>query len=100
MTIERTLNGKEMILRPEGRLDAITAPELKQLLGETMDSIDSLTLDFAEVEYISSAGLRVLLTAHTNMAEKGGMKLLHVNEIIMDTLKVTGLANALNVVKD
>ena len=43
MTIERTLNGKEMILRPEGRLDAITAPELKQLLGETMDSIDSLT---------------------------------------------------------
>ena len=100
MTIERTLNGKEMILRPEGRLDAITAPELKQLLSETMDSIDSLTLDFAEVEYISSAGLRVLLTAHTTMAEKGGMKLLHVNEIIMDTLKVTGLANALNVVKD
>ena len=100
MTIERTLNGKEMILRPEGRLDAITAPELKQLLGETMDSIDSLTLDFAEVEYISSAGLRVLLTAHTTMAGKGGMKLLHVNEIIMDTLKVTGLANALNVVKD
>ena len=64
-----------------------------------MDSIDSLTLDFADLEYVSSAGLRVLLTAHTTMAKKNGMKILHVNEEIMDSFAVTGLAKVLNVVQ-
>lgn len=89
-----------MTLKLEGYLDTGTSPELKKMLSETMDSINTLTLDFGDLEYVSSAGLRVLLTAHTTMAKKGGMKLLHVNEEIMDSLVVTGLANFLNVVKD
>lgn len=100
MTIEKNLEGKNMTLKLEGYLDTTTSPELKQLLSETMDSIDSLTLDFTDLEYVSSAGLRVLLTAHTAMVKKGGMKLLHVNEEIMDSLAVTGLANVLNIEKD
>ena len=89
-----------MTLKLEGYLDTGTSPELKKMLSETMDSINTLTLDFGDLEYVSSAGLRVLLTAHTTMAKKGGMKLLHVNEEIMDSLVVTGLANVLNVVKE
>ena len=100
MTIEKTLSGNNMTLKLEGYLDTVTSPELKQVLSETMDSIDTLTLDFADLEYVSSAGLRVLLTAHTVMAKKGGMKLLHVNEEIMDSLAVTGLSNVLNIEKD
>ena len=100
MTITKTLNGKDLTLKLEGYLDTTTSPELKQLLSETMDSIDSLTLDFADLAYVSSAGLRVLLTTHTTMAKKGGMKILHVNEEIMDSFAVTGMANFLNVVKD
>jgi len=99
MKIKKTLNGKDMALELEGYLDTTTSPELKKLLGETMDSIDTLTLDFQNLEYVSSAGLRVLLTAHTNMSKKGGMKILHVNEEIMDSLTVTGLADMLNIVK-
>lgn len=100
MKIEKNLDGKNMTLKLEGYLDTTTSPELKQLLSETMDSIDTLTLDFADLEYVSSAGLRVLLTTHTAMAKKGGMKLLHVNEEIMDSLAVTGLSNVLNIEKD
>ena len=61
---------------------------------------DGLDLVVADLEYVSSAGLRVLLTAHTAMAKKGGMKLLHVNEEIMDSLAVTGLANVLNIAEE
>lgn len=100
MKIEKNLDGKDMTLKLEGYLDTTTSPELKQLLSETMDSIDTLTLDFADLEYVSSAGLRVLLTTHTAMAKKGGMKLLHVNEEIMDSLAVTRLSNVLNIEKD
>ena len=100
MTIKKNLNGNSLTLKLEGYLDTVTSPELKQVLSETMDSIDTLTLDFADLEYVSSAGLRVLLTAHTAMAKKGGMKLLHVNEEIMDSLAVTGLANVLNIAEE
>jgi anti-sigma B factor antagonist len=100
MKIKKILDGKNMTLKLEGYLDTGTSPELKQLLSETMDSIDSLILDFADLEYVSSAGLRVLLTAHTTMAGKGGMKLVHVNEEIMDSLTVTGLVKVLNIEKD
>ena len=99
MTIQKEMNGSNMTLKLEGYLDTATSPELKQMLSETMDSIDSLTLDFEDLEYVSSAGLRILLTAHTTLAKKGGMKILHVNEEIMDSFAVTGLAKVLNVVK-
>jgi len=99
MKIKKTIDGKNMTLALEGYLDTSTAPELKQLLTETMDGLDSLTLDFGDLEYVSSAGLRVLLTAHNAMAKKGGLKIIRVNEEIMDSLLVTGLADMLNVEK-
>ena len=100
MTITKKLDGKDMTLELKGYLDTSTSPELKNLLNETMDSIDTLILDFKNLEYVSSAGLRVLLTAHTTMGKKGGMKILHVNEEIMDSFTVTGLVGMLNIVKD
>ena len=99
MEIKKTIDGKNMTLALEGYLDTSTAPELKQLLTETMDGLDSLTLDFGDLEYVSSAGLRVLLTTHNAMAKKGGLKIIRVNEEIMDSLAVTGLADMLNVEK-
>lgn len=70
--MKKTLNGNDMTLKLEGYLDTGTSPELKKMLSETMDSINTLTLDFGDLEYVSSAGLRVLLTAHTTMAQKEG----------------------------
>lgn len=100
MKITQTLNGKELTLSLEGCLDTATTPELKQVLSEKMDGIDSLILDFATLEYISSAGLRALLTAHMTMETKGGMKILHVNEEVMDSMKITGMSDVLNLEND
>ena len=96
MEIEKILNGKDLTLCLDGYLDTTTSPDLMRLLDETMDSIDTLTFDFTKLEYVSSAGLRVLLTAQKAMSEKGGMKILHVNEEIMDALNLTGLTKILN----
>ncbi len=99
MEIEKIFNGKDLTLCLDGYLDAAVSPDLQRLLDETMDSIDTLTFDFTNLEYVSSAGLRVLLAAQKAMAEKGGMKILHVNEGTMDVLNITGLANVLHVEK-
>lgn len=93
MKIEQILDGKDMTLRLKGYLDTETSPELKRFLLETMDSIDTLTLDLKDLEYVSSAGLRVLIKAHIKMDDKGGMKILNANETVMDALRVTGLTD-------
>lgn len=95
MTINKTLNGGELTLALEGRLDTMTAPELEAELKKSMDSAQSLTLDFEKLDYISSAGLRVLLSAHKVMAGKGGMKVTHVNEIVQEVFDVTGFSDIL-----
>lgn len=100
MKITQELNGKDLTLSLDGYLDTGTSPELKQVLNETMDSIDSLAIDCENLEYISSAGLRVLLTAHMTMSTKGGMKILHVNDEVLDTMKITGMVNVLNIVQN
>ena len=100
MEITKVLNGKDLTVALKGYLDTGTSPELRQALDESLASIDTLTIDCADLEYMSSAGLRVLLTAHMTMDLKGGMKVTHVNEEVMDTLKITGMADVLNVVKD
>ena len=99
MEIKQTLNGKDLTISLEGSLDTTTAPELKKTLDGTMENIDSLTLDFDKLEYVSSVGLRVMLQAHNIMAKKGGMKIIQVNEEIVDTLEITGLLDMLNVEK-
>lgn len=97
MKIEKTLNGNELTIALEGRLDTVTAPELEKELKESLPGVNTLTLDFAKLDYISSAGLRVLLSAHKSMAGKGGMKVTNVNEIVNEVFEVTGFSDILTI---
>ena len=97
MNILKTQDGNKLTVALEGRLDTTTAPELEKELKGSLDGVNELTLDFAELEYISSAGLRVLLSAQKIMNSQGSMKLKNVNEIIMEILEVTGFSEILTV---
>ena len=97
MTITKELNGTELKIALEGRLDTMTAPELEAEMNQNLKGAESLTFDFSKLEYISSAGLRVLLSAHKTMSSKGGMKVTHVNEIVSEVFEVTGFADILTI---
>ena len=97
MTITKELNGADLKIALEGRLDTMTAPELEAELRTSMDNAETLTMDFSKLEYISSAGLRVLLSAHKAMSGKGGMKVTHVNEIVQEVFEVTGFSDILTI---
>ena len=97
MNIEKVCNNNEAILKVSGRLDTTTAPSLETSVVETVAECEQLVLDFAGLEYISSAGLRVILKAQKAMAAKGGMKLLHVNETIMEIFEITGFSDILTI---
>ena len=97
MTIIKKQNGTALEIALEGRLDTMTAPELEAELNKSLGGADSLTLDFSKLEYISSAGLRVLLSAHKTMNAKGGMTVTHVNEIVQEVFEVTGFAEILTI---
>ena len=97
MTIEKKMNGTALEIALEGRLDTMTSPELEAELKQSMPGAERLTLDFSKLEYISSAGLRVLLSAHKAMSAKGGMKVTHVNEVIGEVFEVTGFADILTI---
>ena len=97
MTITKNQNGTDLELSLEGRLDTMTAPELEAELKNSMDGIESLTLDFSKLDYISSAGLRVILSAHKAMSSKGGMTVTNVNEIVREVFDVTGFVDILNI---
>ncbi|MBR2700017.1 MAG: STAS domain-containing protein [Clostridia bacterium] len=97
MKIDKKLEGSTLTLALEGRLDTTTAPELEQVIKAELDEADALVLDFGKLDYISSAGLRVLLSAHKAMSKKGGMKMTHVNEMVMEVFEVTGFSDILTV---
>ena len=97
MTIQKKCEGNKVEIALEGRLDTMTSPELEAELKETLPGAESLVLDFSKLDYISSAGLRVLLSAHKVMSAKGGMKVTHVNEIVREVFEVTGFADILNI---
>ncbi len=97
MTITKHQNDSTLTLALQGRLDTVTSPELESVLDECLDGTDSLVLDFSELDYISSAGLRVLLSAHKAMAGKGGMKIVKVNDIVTEVFDVTGFADILDI---
>ena len=97
MTITKQQNGSNLVLALEGRLDTITSPELEAELKKDLNSVESLVLDFSKLDYISSAGLRVLLSAHKTMSAKGGMKVKNVNEIVSEVLDVTGFCDILTI---
>ena len=97
MTITKELNGADLKIALEGRLDTMTAPELEAELNQSLANAETLTLDFSKLDYISSAGLRVLLSAHKMMSSKGGMKVTKVNEIVREVFEVTGFADILTI---
>lgn len=93
INIEKT-NGA-VLMTLEGRLDTTTAPELEKAINDEGEALKSLVLDFGGVDYISSAGLRVLLTAQKKMNVQGSMELNNVSEAVMDILEMTGFADIL-----
>jgi anti-sigma B factor antagonist len=97
MTIEIKKNADELVLEITGRLDTITAPALDKTINENLGGIKSLILDCKNLEYISSAGLRVLLSTQKKLQQKGTMKLKNVREEVMDVLEMTGFADILTI---
>ena len=97
MTIEKNLNGTELTVTIVGRLDTTTAPDLEASLKESFEGVTKLILDFAELEYLSSAGLRVLLAAQKVMNKQGEMVIRNVNETINEIFEVTGFIDILTI---
>ena len=97
MTIQQTRNENALTIALEGRLDTMTAPELEAALKDTLNGVEELTFDFEKLDYISSAGLRVLLSAQKTMNRQGSMKVLHANEMILEIFEVTGFSDILTI---
>ena len=97
MTIEKELNGTSAMLAVAGRLDTQTAPDLEKELDAIFMGLQALTFDMSGLEYISSAGLRVLLKAQKVMNKQGTMKLTGVSESIMEVFEITGFVDILTI---
>ena len=97
MTIEKTVNNGELTLALSGRLDTITAPQLEAELKACLGGVAHLVLDFAALDYLSSAGLRVLLAAQKQMNKQGSMVVRNVNETIAEIFDVTGFCDILTI---
>lgn len=97
MKIEKTFENNTLTLIPQGRLDSITSPELESAIEDSIGDATSLVLDMKELEYISSAGLRVLLKAQKMMNNRGKMKVLNVNDTVMEVLEMTGFVDMLTI---
>ena len=97
MNINMQKNDAALTVGLEGRLDTTTAPELETALNGALDGIKGLTIDLEKLEYISSAGLRVLLSAQKQMNKQGEMKVTNASETIMEIFEVTGFSDILTI---
>ena len=97
MTIEKKLDGSVLDIALQGRLDTTTSPQLEYELKTALDGVTELIFDLAGLEYISSAGLRVLLSAQKTMNKQGSMTIRNVNSDVMDVFDVTGFVDILNI---
>ena len=97
MTIEKNLNGTELTVTIAGRLDTTTAPQLEAEFKQSINGVEKLVLDFTALEYLSSAGLRVLLAAQKAMNKQGEMVVRNVNETISEIFEVTGFSDVLTI---
>ena len=95
MNINKIVDGATLQIALEGRLDTTTAPQLEAELKQSMDGITLLELDFDKLEYLSSAGLRVILAAQKTMNKQGKLVIRHVNKTIMEVFEVTGFIDIL-----
>ena len=97
MTITNERNNDKLTIAIEGRLDTTTAPQLEQFLGKNTDGIADIVLNMEKLEYISSAGLRVLLAAHKKMSKTGTLKLVNVCDEVMEVFDMTGFSDILDI---
>ena len=97
LNINKTLTGKDLLVALEGRLDTMTAPDLENQLSEALAGIEHLDFDLKKLEYISSAGLRVLLSAQKTMNKQGDMVVRNASEEVKEIFEVTGFSDILTI---
>lgn len=97
MTINKTKEGNVLTVSLEGRLDTMTAPELEAAVKDELDAVSSIVLDLKALEYVSSAGLRVILSIHKALAGKEGLIVKNPNETVSEVFEVTGFSDILNI---
>lgn len=98
MNISKTKEDGKLIVALEGRLDTVTAPQLEEVIAaELTPDIAEIILDLTKLEYLSSAGLRVILATHKRMAKDGGLVIRHANEMIMEVFDITGFTDILTI---
>ena len=97
LNIKKTIENGEAVFKLDGRLDTSSAPAFDAEMKQSLEGVTSLILDFEKLEYISSAGLRSLLLALKLLRNKGRVKVIHVNELVMEVLEVTGFAEMLTI---
>jgi len=97
MNIKKKAEGDTLTIAVEGRLETTTAPELEAAVKDSIEGVKSLTFDFEKVDYISSAGLRVLLNAQKIMNRQGEMKVCNINDIVAEIFEVTGFSDILTI---
>ena len=97
MIIEKQVTDSAMTIKVIGRLDSVTSPQLEEVTSKELEGITDLTFDFSELEYISSAGLRVILISQKTMNNQGSMKVIHVNDTVMEIFEVTGFVDVLTI---
>jgi len=98
MNITKMLDENRLIIKLNGRLDTTTAPELNEILKKDLEGVTDLTLDFNDLVYISSAGLRVILSTQKIMKPQGNMTIMNVNDLIMEVFEATGFDNILTII--
>jgi anti-sigma B factor antagonist len=97
MTISKKADGNKLIIFLDGRLDTLTAPDLEKEVQKSLNGVGELIFDFEKLEYISSAGLRVLLAIERMMSDQGTMKVINANEIVREVFEVTGFSDIITV---
>lgn len=97
MTITKTAEGTKLTLALEGSLDTNTAPQLEETIANSIDGVTEMVLDLAKTEYLSSAGLRVILATQKQMSKVGSLTITNVNETIMEVFEVTGFTDILTI---
>lgn len=97
MTINQNREGNQLTISLGGRLDTVTAPELETVVDTSLAGVESLVMDLEQLEYVSSAGLRVFLKTQKLMNAQGSMKITHVNETIMEVFEITGFIDILTI---
>ena len=100
MIIEKKLNGEALCIKVCGRLDTATAPALEAEIASSVGQVSELVFDFLELEYLSSAGLRVLLASQKQMNRQGSMLVKNVNDVIMEVFDITGFSGILTIIND